>query len=122
ALDQATGELRAAAGHLFDAGGKGMRPRLVLLSAKASLLGRTVDEEVDWEAIRDVAAAAEMIHVASLIHDDIIDEAASRRNLPSVNRAWNNHTAVLAGDYLFASAFRLLGPHAQSGIVTLMTE
>ncbi len=74
------------------------------------------------DAVYDVAAAAEIIHVASLIHDDIIDGAHTRRDRPSVNARWSNHTAVLAGDCLFAAAFRLLAPHAAFGAVTLMTE
>ncbi len=121
-LNRASGELRAAAGHLIQAGGKGFRPRLVLLSAEASLCGAPPDERADWEAVQDVAAAAELIHVASLIHDDIIDHADVRRNRRSVNSMWSNHTAVLAGDYLFASAFGLLGAHAHTGVVTLMTD
>lgn len=122
ALEKVSGELRAAARHLFESGGKGIRPRLVLLSAEASLCGTPPNERTDWEAVRDVAAAAEMIHVASLIHDDIIDGADFRRSRRSVNHMWTNHTAVLAGDYLFASAFGLLGAHAHTGVVTLMTN
>ena len=80
------------------------------------------ETDFSWEPIYDVAAAVELIHVASLIHDDVIDEAALRRGRPSVNAEWGNHAAVLAGDYLFATAFRLLDPHAASGMVTLMTH
>lgn len=122
ALGRVSGELRAAAGHLFAAGGKGLRPTLVLLSAEACACDAATRRTPDWEAVHDVAAAAEMIHVASLIHDDIIDEARARRGRPAVNRRFGNHTAVLAGDFLFAAAFGLLSPHAHSGVVTLFTD
>jgi len=58
--------------------------------------------------ITTLAAAAELIHIATLIHDDVIDEADLRRNQTTVNRKWGNETAVLAGDNLFASAFFIL--------------
>lgn len=80
--------------------GKMIRPALVCLSAKAS---GGADEERLW-----IAAAVELIHVASLIHDDIIDAADTRRGTLTVNIQWGNQIAVLLGDYLFAKAFDLL--------------
>jgi len=129
-LGRISGELRAACAHLFHAGGKGVRPTLVILSARAAREAMRIarngtgdpNETSCPDAVYDVAAAAEIIHVASLIHDDVIDGADTRRDRPSVNARWNNHTAVLAGDCLFAAAFRLLAPHAALGAVTLMTE
>ncbi|HEX6983983.1 MAG TPA: polyprenyl synthetase family protein [Planctomycetaceae bacterium] len=94
-----------------------VRPALVVLAARAIR-----DADLPWEPIYDVAAAAELIHVASLIHDDVIDRAPTRRSVSSVNGRWGNHTAVLTGDYLFARAFRLLEGHAARGMVSLMTE
>jgi len=133
-LDHISGELKSACSHLFQAGGKGVRPALVILCAHATRHcagAETAREdaaccgEAGWEpdpAVVDVAAAAELIHVASLIHDDIIDGAATRRDRSSVNARWGNHTAVLAGDCLFAAAFGLLAPYASLGLVTLMTD
>lgn len=130
-VSRAGKELQAAASHLFGGGGKLLRPSLVLLTAQAVFEagGRRGDHAATngaaspaWEALYDFAAAAELIHVASLIHDDVIDMAATRRSRPSVNALYDNHTAVLAGDYLFASAFGLLAPHAAKGAITLMTE
>lgn len=116
-LDTADGELREAAGHLLLCEGKLLRPTLVLLAAQAVGHG---DHATD-ESVIDYAAAAEMIHVASLIHDDVIDEANTRRGAPSVNSRFGNHTAVLVGDFLFASAFEILSKYAARGVLTLMT-
>lgn len=80
--------------------GKMIRPALVCLSAQAS--GGAGDARL-W-----IAAAVELIHVASLIHDDIIDAADVRRGIPTINAQWGNQIAVLLGDYLFAKAFDLI--------------
>ncbi len=79
--------------HGFRLGGKRMRPALVLLSAKA---GGQLNPEHPI-----LAAVVEMIHTATLIHDDVLDEAALRRHLDTVNARWNNETSILLGDYLF---------------------
>ena len=79
--------------------GKRLRPTLLLLVA--GNLGN-----IDRRHIA-LAAAIEMIHTATLVHDDIIDEASTRRHLPSVHERWNSPTAVLLGDYLFSNAFYL---------------
>lgn len=125
ALEGASGRLAEAARHLLVAGGKHLRPLLVVLSAEAvrstGAGAAPTHAGPTEEALYDVAAAVEMIHVASLIHDDIIDEAATRRSVPSVNARWDAHTAVLAGDYLFASAFGVLARYAHLGMAELMT-
>lgn len=80
-------------------GGKRLRPALLLLSAKAA-----------GEVRRDhlvLAAVVEMIHTATLIHDDVLDEADMRRHLATVNSRWSNEVSVLLGDYLFTHAFYL---------------
>lgn len=128
-VSKASGALKAAASHLLGTPGKLLRPSLVLLTAQTVLEverggGNGVDDASSalGEALYDFAAAVELVHAASLIHDDVIDEAKMRRSQPSVNALFDNHTAILAGDYLFASAFRLLAPYATSGAVTLMTD
>ncbi len=80
--------------------GKMIRPALVCLSAQAS--GGAGDARL-W-----IAAAVELIHIASLIHDDIIDASDVRRGAATVNAQWGNQLAVLLGDFLFAKAFELL--------------
>ena len=85
--------------YLQTSGGKRLRPILVLLSAR--LVG-----EMNDAAIR-MAAVVEMIHTATLVHDDVIDTARTRRGRPSTNAIWGNHTCVLAGDWLYMQAFQI---------------
>ncbi len=99
---------------LLRQGGKRFRPLLVVLSAS---LGN-----YQKDALLDTAAAAELIHTASLIHDDIIDEAEERRGDKSLNSLWGNKCAVLTGDFLFATAFSLLVKHARLGVLEPMTR
>ena len=85
--------------HCADFKGKRLRPALVLLTARA--VGQlTGDHPV-------LAAVVEMIHTATLVHDDILDESLIRRHAATVNAEWGNETAVLMGDYLFTHAFHL---------------
>lgn len=85
--------------HGFRLGGKRLRPALVLLSAKAA--GQLLPEHLR------LAAMVELIHTATLIHDDVLDEATLRRHLDTVNARWDNEASVLLGDYLFALAINL---------------
>ncbi len=85
--------------HAVAFGGKRLRPALVLLSARACGGIRP--------AHATLAAVVEMIHTATLVHDDILDEADVRRHLETVNSRWGSQTAVLLGDYLFTHAFHL---------------
>jgi octaprenyl-diphosphate synthase len=85
--------------HLQGNGGKRLRPMLLLLTAK--LVGDTSDS-----AVR-MAAVMEMVHTATLVHDDVIDYAQTRRGKPSANVLWGNQTCVLAGDWLYMQAFQV---------------
>jgi octaprenyl-diphosphate synthase len=85
--------------HLNGNGGKRLRPILLLLSAK--LVGDTNPSCIH------LGAVVEMIHTATLVHDDIIDVAETRRGKPSTNILWGNHTSVLAGDWLYMQAFQI---------------
>lgn len=84
--------------YLMAGGGKRIRPLLLLLSAKA--LGSNSDSRIR------LGAVVEMLHTATLVHDDIIDEADTRRGRPSSNTTWGNSKCVLAGDWLYMQAFR----------------
>ncbi|GIE89457.1 geranylgeranyl pyrophosphate synthase [Actinoplanes regularis] len=88
-----------AARHLADAGGKRLRPILVALSAQ---FGDPTRPE-----IIDAANVVELTHLATLYHDDVMDEAPVRRGTPSANARWGNSVAILVGDYLFAHAAEL---------------
>ncbi|MBV8897251.1 MAG: polyprenyl synthetase family protein [Acidobacteriaceae bacterium] len=85
--------------YLQAGGGKRLRPALVLLCNR--LFGPATD------CARRLAAVVEMIHTATLVHDDVIDVAKTRRGRPSTNVVWGNHTSVLAGDWLYMQAFQV---------------
>jgi octaprenyl-diphosphate synthase len=98
-LMASVGAVTSIGKYLSGSGGKRLRPILLLLSCK--LIGET-----NASAIR-MAAIVEMIHTATLVHDDIIDVAETRRGKPSTNVIWGNHTSVLAGDWLYMQAFQI---------------
>jgi heptaprenyl diphosphate synthase len=106
-------EVRAPSVHLLSAGGKRLRPAVVLMAAWAGDGG-------DDTAV-DVATASELIHMATLVHDDVIDDAQIRRGQPTVNARWNTGVSVLVGDQLFARAFQLLAGTARPQIVSAMS-
>lgn len=85
--------------HLLDSGGKRVRPALVLLASKFY--------PADMERVIAVAAAVELLHTATLVHDDMIDQAIIRRGNPTLNSIWSEGATVLAGDYLFARSAAL---------------
>ncbi|MGH7681389.1 MAG: polyprenyl synthetase family protein, partial [Candidatus Eiseniibacteriota bacterium] len=89
----------AVAAHLHRAFGKRFRPTLLLLTSKA--FGRVTEESLLG------AVVVELIHTATLIHDDSVDKSLVRRHLPTVNSAWNNDVAILMGDYLYSKAFSI---------------
>src|SRR5947209_14910457 len=91
------------ASHLIGAGGKRIRPLLTLCAAYAANGG---DQPVVDDAITG-AVSVELVHLGSLYHDDVIDEAETRRGVPSVNARWSNIIAILAGDFLLARASAL---------------
>ena len=97
-----------AAVHLVDAGGKRFRPLFTLLAGQFG-----EDGEDGRAGVVKAAAAVELVHLATLYHDDVMDEATMRRGAKSANARWDNTVAILTGDYLFANASRLvadLGP------------
>lgn len=99
--------------YLLAGGGKMLRPRLVFLSA--SLYPH------DPQLVIDMAAAVELVHLASLIHDDVIDQADRRRGRKSLNSCFGNPASVLTGDYLFATSFKLVNRHGRADILDTLT-
>ena len=87
--------------HLVKAGGKRLRPAMFFLAARCS-------DRFNLERVMPLAVALELIHMASLVHDDVLDSAATRRGEETANAKWGNQLAILAGDYLFAKAFVLV--------------
>jgi heptaprenyl diphosphate synthase len=93
-------QLSEAALHLLQAGGKRIRPVFVLLAAKFGTY--------DIERVKHVAVALELIHMASLVHDDVIDDAELRRGRKTIKAKWSNRFAMYAGDYMFARSLELM--------------
>jgi len=99
-LKSASEVLAALGDHVLDSGGKRMRPALLLLAAE--LCGYTGPRRIH------VAAAVELLHTATLLHDDVVDLSELRRGRPSANALWGNRRAVLVGDYFYARASSLI--------------
>ncbi|MFC5176748.1 polyprenyl synthetase family protein [Nocardioides taihuensis] len=94
------GFVTEAASHLMEAGGKRFRPLLVLLAAEAG-------SHPDSDEVVTAACVVELTHLASLYHDDVMDEAQLRRGAVSANARWDNHVAILTGDFLFSKSSEL---------------
>ncbi|BCB04534.1 heptaprenyl diphosphate synthase component II [Bacillus sp. KH172YL63] len=92
--------LQEASLHLLQAGGKRIRPVFVLLSAKFG--------QYDINIVKNVAVALELMHMASLVHDDVIDDAELRRGKPTIKAQWDNRIAMYTGDYIFARALEYM--------------
>ncbi|MCE5323944.1 polyprenyl synthetase family protein [bacterium] len=102
--------------HLYSAGGKRIRPALVLLSALACNKG------VDIDRVGSLAAATELVHMASLVHDDVVDETHERRGTSTANSTWGNKLSVLGGDFLLSKAFSLLGANGDVEILRTLSS
>ena len=102
--------------HLFNAGGKRLRPAMVALSARA------VGNAVDAARLATVGAAVEFVHMATLVHDDVVDNTATRRGKPTANAVWGNGVAVLSGDYILARSMRLLAIDGDLRIIRTVSE
>ncbi len=107
-------DLDAALQHLLSAGGKRLRPALVLLTGE--MLG------ADRERLLTLAAAIELLHTATLVHDDLIDGALLRRGIPTLNAHWSPAATVLTGDFMFARAARLAALAGSVEVMQLFAE
>lgn len=105
----------AVSQHVIDAGGKRMRPLISLLCS------RICDDRPSAKAMR-LGAITEMLHTATLVHDDVIDASGMRRGKPTANATWDNPTAVLVGDYLIARAFNLLVEFGSLPLLKLFSD
>jgi octaprenyl-diphosphate synthase len=100
--------------YIFQSGGKRMRPLLTILSSR--LCG------FSGEAALSMAAVTELIHTATLLHDDVVDHADLRRGTRSVNYLWNSETSILVGDFLFTRAFCMLVQQQDMRILEVMSQ
>lgn len=114
-LDSKVKLIMTVSHHVMDAGGKRMRPLMTLL------VSRLIHDVSDARAM-ELAAITEMLHTATLVHDDVIDESAMRRGRPTANATWNNATAVLVGDYLIARSFNLLVGFNDMALLKLFSD
>ena len=106
---------QAAVSHLFSSPGKLLRPTLVFLAAR---FGTRPDREV----VLNLAESLELVHTASLVHDDIIDRAELRRNVRTVNALWGDDTALIVGDYLFAKAYALAAVLPKPEVIAIVAQ
>jgi heptaprenyl diphosphate synthase len=100
--------------HLVEAGGKRLRPALYFMCARSGCN--------DLNSMLPLAAAIELIHMATLVHDDVIDNASTRRGRTTANVLWGNHASVLTGDYLFAKAFSILANKVSHEMLKVLTD
>ncbi len=117
--------------YLCSTPGKRIRPRLTVLAYEACGVtspyaagssGGASSTMADREAVLEIAAAVELIHMASLVHDDIIDRAEKRRGKPTVHMLWGIHSAVLAGDYLFTRANKIALRYPRYSFASLFNQ
>ncbi|KAE9547802.1 hypothetical protein FO519_008989 [Halicephalobus sp. NKZ332] len=117
--------LQEMAKYYFDQGGKLFRPTVSLLMSSACSQTTkptcSEDEFIDLNQYR-IAMVAEMIHTASLVHDDVIDESDTRRGQPTVNARWGNRQAVLVGDFILARATKVLCSIGDPPVISTMAE
>ena len=100
--------------HLVEAGGKRLRPALYFMCAQ--------NKVCDTEKLVTMAVAIELIHMATLVHDDVIDNSDMRRGRPTANSCWGNHSSVLIGDYLFSKAFSLVANKVSNQKLKVLTD
>lgn len=109
-------EVATLAGHVLSAGGKRLRPAMVALSARA------VNPEPDAARLASVGACVELVHMATLVHDDVVDNTATRRGKPTANAVFGNGVAVLSGDFLLARSMRLLAIDGDVRLIRTISE
>ncbi|RWS08734.1 decaprenyl-diphosphate synthase subunit 1-like protein [Dinothrombium tinctorium] len=114
-------ELEEIASYYFDGQGKAFRPMIVVLIARA--LNFHVNRVPDLkDSQKTVAMVTEMIHTASLVHDDVIDTADTRRGKPSVNVLWGQKKAILAGDYILSRASQMLARLRNDEVIFVLSQ
>ncbi|XP_060016578.1 all trans-polyprenyl-diphosphate synthase PDSS1 isoform X4 [Lagenorhynchus albirostris] len=116
-----TTELKDMCEYYFDGKGKAFRPIIVVLMARACNIHHNNSRNVQASQ-RAIALIAEMIHTASLVHDDVIDDASSRRGKHTVNKIWGEKKAVLAGDLILSAASVALARIGNTTVVSILTQ
>ena len=108
------GFIKEIVNHIIRSGGKRVRPILIILTAR--LCGYKDDKHIPYAAI------VEFIHTATLLHDDVVDNAQTRRGSSTANTVWGNEPSVLVGDFLFSKSFELMTHNGNEEILRIMSE
>lgn len=112
--------IRSLSSFLLESPGKRIRPALVILCEKAASVGGNGGGNHD--GLIRIATAMELIHVASLIHDDVLDSALIRRRRPSVNARWGDDVSIALGDYIYSRAFELIAKSRDPDVFACVSE
>ncbi len=113
-VEDSHADLGKALSHLLSAGGKRVRPTITILAGKC--LG------ANYHQVITMAAALELLHTATLVHDDLIDGSLLRRGSPTLNSQWSAGATVLTGDFLFASAAKLASETNSNDVMKLFSN
>lgn len=119
-VESQNGSISAMAATLLESGGKRLRPALVLL-AEGAARGRG-PKACERPELAEIAAAMELIHIASLIHDDVLDAALVRHNKPTVNARYGEDVSVALGDYVYAKGFQLIGRRGRAEVFACVSD
>jgi len=113
-MDSSVYQILEIGNYIFDGGGKRLRPLLTLLVAKGG--------NADTEKVLPLAVGLEYIHTASLLHDDVVDEAESRRGKRAAHKVFGNGVTVLTGDYMYANALYLFSTHGTQKMIEVVSD
>ncbi|KAL4630942.1 decaprenyl-diphosphate synthase subunit 1 isoform X1 [Arapaima gigas] len=116
-----TAELKSLCDYYFDGKGKAFRPMIVVLMARACNIHSNRDSDL-LPGQRAIALVSEMIHTASLVHDDVIDGADTRRGKTTINEAWGERKAILVGDFILSAASVALARIGNNAVVTVLAQ
>lgn len=108
------GFIKEIVNHIIRSGGKRVRPILIILTSR--LCGYKDEKHIPYAAI------VEFIHTATLLHDDVVDNAQTRRGSSTANIVWGNEPSVLVGDFLFSKSFELMAHNGNEEIIRIMSE
>jgi len=114
-------ELKEIASYYFDGKGKAFRPMIVVLIARAINIHINRSPQLT-QPQKVVAMATEMLHTASLVHDDVIDIADTRRGKPSINVLWGQKKSILAGDFILSRASQMLARLKNDEVICLLSQ
>ena len=114
------GSIPAMGSELLESGGKRLRPALVLLAEGAAC--RRGPSTCERQELAEIAAAMELIHIASLIHDDVLDAASVRHNKPTINARYGEDVSIALGDYVYSKGFQLIGRRGRADVFACVSD